>query len=346
LGNPSSAHDDGLAAAKLLVEARKTCAEYLGAKADEIVFTSGATEADNLALKGVFEALGTKGKEIIIGAAEHPAIIETAAWLGTHGGIIKIAPVDRTGAIDVKAFEKLLSPKTILVSVAMVNHEVGTLQPLREMVRVVRKFEKATTSKILFHTDASAASSIEINVQQLGVDLLTLDSTKFGGPSGAGILYVKRGTLLAPQLLGGGQEGGRRAGTENLPAIAGFGVALAECQQNLAKDFAGLATLRTFFLEQIQNLPVVFNGSAHCIPNLINLYVQRDADYFVQQLNARGIAVSARSACRAGARSSDVLRAMGFDEKYASECIRISFGAKTKKSDLGILMKALQELLT
>ena len=345
-GNPSSPHEEGRAARQLLDNSRKICAEYLGVRPDEIVFTSGATEADNLAIRGVFEASNIKNPEIIIGAAEHPAVVESAKWLRQQGTVLKIAPVDRRGRIDSKAFEKLLSPKTVLVSVAFANHEVGTIQPLKEIVRLVRKFERQNKTKIIFHTDASAAGCLEINIQKLGVDLLTLDSIKIGGPPGAGLLYVRRGTPLAPQLLGGGQENGRRPGTENLPASAGFAAALKEVGKNFAENFSRLAERRKFFLKRIEKLPVAVNGhQTETVPNIINLHIGHDADYFVQQLNARGISISARAACRAGERSSDVLQAMGFNEKYASECIRISFGPKTKKSELAILTKAFKDLL-
>ena len=346
VGNPSSSHDEGRAAAEILDSSRKISAEFLGARPEEIIFTSGATEADNLALRGICQGF-SKGKEIIIGASEHPAVVETAKWLKHRGVIVKIAPIDKTGRINLAAFEKLLSAKTILVSVAAVNHEAGTIQPIAEIARKIKKFSAKNGVKIFFHTDASHAAPLSLNVSRLGVDMLTLDSNKVGGPPGAGLLYIRRGTPLSPLILGGGQERGYRAGTENLPAIVGFGAALRECAENLKKDFPRLIELRKFFLKQIKDLPVEVNGrEAEAIPNIINLHIDRNADYFVEQLNTRGIAVSARSACRSGERSSDVVKAMGFDEKYASQCIRISFGVSTKKSELLRAAKAIATIIS
>lgn len=355
--NPSSLYREGVAATKALTEMRKKVADTIHAHADEIVFTSGGTESNNLALDGIVRAARLKGiakPHIIISSIEHSSIMETARMLETQGCEITRLPVDSAGVISVDELKKALKPSTVLVSIMMVNNEIGSIQPIKEIAKVVRqaRAEKPRTAQDaahsllypFFHTDAAQGFLYnELYVEKLGIDLLTLDGSKVYGPRGIGCLYIKRGTPIQATMNGGGQERGMRAGTENLPAIAGFARALEIASSERSKETARIAGLRAEFISTIcaQNPTVRINGSGS--PHIVSISIPGiDNEFLLFQLDAHGIACSTKSSCLRDEDESYVLKAIGANSKTT---LRFSFGRWTKKGDIKSAVKALLAII-
>jgi cysteine desulfurase len=330
-GNPSSGHWAAAAAKAALEDARSKVARLVGAETDEIVFTSGGSEANNLALKGVAWASKSEGGHIITSAVEHPSVLEPCRFLSQHGFQITQVPVDRTGRIDPDDVRRAITPQTILVSIIHANNEVGTIQPIAEVGRITR------ARGIRLHTDAAqSVGKIATDVGALGVDLLTIAGHKLYAPKGVGALYVRRGTPLEPLIHGAGHEGGRRAGTESALLTVGLGTA-CDLVRNLA-PMEMVRLLRDRLWQALQakfDHRVVLNGhTEHRLPNTLNVsFVGRVGAEILAQLE--GVAASTGSACHAGqVELSPVLKAMGVPPEIGMGAIRFSLGRGTTQEEI------------
>lgn len=338
--NPSSLYAAGREVRKDLDVARSLVAQSIGAHDDEIIFTSGGTEADNLALMGVVQASQREHKHIIVSAIEHPALLNTAKELALRGVQVDFVPVSDLGEVDLKALEQLISANTVLVSVMFANNEVGTLQPMREIAKLCNR------QHVLFHTDASQALGLElIDVNDIHVDLLTLNSGKIYGPKGAGALYVRRGITLQAQLFGGAQERGFRPGTENVPAYIGFAKACNLAVQHLKTEKPRLLALRDRLIRGLLAMPgVSLNGhpTARLANNVHVTFSGIEGDALLLFLDEAGIMASAGSACKAtSVLPSHVLLAMGKTEQGAKSSLRFSLGRFTQEQDIDYLLEVL-----
>lgn len=341
--NPSSLHREGVKAARGLTAARQAAAEALGAHPDEIIFTSGGTEANNLAIFGI-----PKG-EVIVGATEHASILESAR---ARGGVV-IAPVESNGQINLAELKKLVTLKTVLVSVMYVNNEMGAVNNVKEVAKIIRHFRRThNTVTPYLHTDAcQAANYFNLKVEQLGVDLLTLNSLKLSGTPGAGILYVRRGVPLKPLIYGGGQEAGRRAGTENVPAVNALAKALTTAVGNYEKNFKKVSALREYFIGQVlKQIPEVYlNGPPEGgAPHIVNFsFSGVRGEQVVLMLDSASVAVSTGSACALPEHDdSYVIMALGKRVDEARSAVRFSFLPTTTKGELTKTIKILKNIIT
>ncbi|HSC27392.1 MAG TPA: cysteine desulfurase family protein [Vicinamibacterales bacterium] len=327
-GNPSSVHHFGQRAKGLLDEARSAVADLIGSEPSELVFTSGGTEADNFAVRGVAEVLESTGRRHLVASAiEHEAVLNTVKALVRRGWTASYLPVDGTGIVRPEALEAALTPGTALVSVMHANNEIGTVQPIAELAEIARR------RGVLFHTDAvQSVGKVPVAVGELGVDLLSLSAHKFNGPKGAGALWIRRGARLNAILTGGKHERNRRAGTENVAGIVGLGVAARLAVQKLEEEGRRLGALRDrleqLVLERVPGTAV--NGAREPrVPNTTNIsFDSVEAESLLIALDLEGIAVSTGSACSSGTlEPSHVLRAMGLPSHRTQNSIRISLGA-------------------
>jgi cysteine desulfurase len=341
-GNASSVHRLGQQAKSIMDEARTSVSTLIGAEPSELVFTSGGTEADNFALRGAAEALEPTGrKHLIATAIEHEAVLVTLKALARRGWRTTLLPVGESGIVSLDALTAALTDDTAIVSVMHANNELGTMQPVAELAALTR------TKGALFHTDAvQSVGKIPVNARTLGVDLLSLSAHKFNGPKGAGALWIKRGTRIAPILTGGKHERTRRAGTENVPAIAGMGVAAAQARSKMAGESARVAALRDRLeREVLDRIPgTVVNGAREPrVPNTTNISFERiEAESLLIALDLEGIAVSTGAACSSGTlEPSHVLRAMGLPTHRAQNSIRFSLGAGNTDAEIDYLLEKL-----
>jgi cysteine desulfurase len=340
-GNPSSMHSFSADTKKALEKSRSIIAKAINANSEEIVFTSSATESNNMALKGV--AFAKKSGHILVSSIEHDCVLNTAKWLGKNGFEVEFLPVDKNGIVDPKEVEKRIKKNTILVSVMHVNNEVGTIQPIEAIGKICKK------NNIYFHSDA-AQSFGKITIDVTNIDLLTLSSQKIYGPKGAAALFIKDGVKIEPVLHGGGQERGLRSSTENIPAIVGFAKATEICLSTMEKEQKRLTKLRDRIISTlIKEVPNCYlNGhKIKRIPNNVNIrfsFIEGEAILFM--LNSYGIAVSTASACSSPKlEPSHVLSSMGLKHEEAHGSIRISLGRWTKESEVSYLLKALPEVI-
>jgi len=341
-GNASSVHRLGQQAKSIMDEARSAVSTLIGAEPSELVFTSGGTESDNFALRGAAEALEPTGrKHLIATSIEHEAVLVTLKALARRGWRTTLLPVGESGIVSPDALKDALTDDTAIVSVMHANNELGTIQPVAELAAVAR------TKGALVHTDAvQSVAKIPVNVRELGVDLLSLSAHKFNGPKGAGALWIKRGTRIAPILTGGKHERTRRAGTENVPAIAGMGVAAERGRSKLEPDAARLAALRDRLEREIlSRIPgTMVNGAREPrVPNTTNISFERvEAESLLIALDLEGIAVSTGAACSSGTlEPSHVLRAMGLPTHRAQNSIRFSLGAGNTDAEIDFLLEKL-----
>ncbi len=327
-GNPSSVHHFGQQAKAEIDDARTAVAALIGAEPSEVVFTSGGTEADNFALRGVAEAMEPTGrKHLISSSIEHEAILTTLKALARRGWKVTLLPVDASGIVSPDALRAAMTDDTALVSVMHANNEIGTVQPVAELAAIARE------RGAVFHTDAvQSAGKIPVAVKTLGVDLLSLSAHKFYGPKGIGALWIRRGTRVASILTGGKHERNRRAGTENVPAIAGFGAAAAQALKKLPEESRRLAAMRdrleAAVLDTVKGTAI--NGAREPrVPNTTNISFENiEAESLLIALDLEGIAVSTGSACSSGTlEPSHVLRAMGLATHRTQNSIRVSLGA-------------------
>ncbi|MBM3133123.1 MAG: cysteine desulfurase NifS [Chloroflexi bacterium] len=344
-GNPSSIHSFGQEARAGVDEARDQVAALIGARSDEIVFTSGGTEADNYAIKGVFAASEQKGDHIITSVIEHHAVLETCKFLQKRGAEVTYLPVDRYGMVNPDDVRKAITPKTILVSIMHANNEVGTIQPIAEIAGITR--EKG----IPFHTDAvQTVGHIPVNVNELGVDLLAVSAHKLNGPKGIGMLYVRKGTKIVSFMHGGEQERRRRASTENVPGIVGFAKAAELARAELVSEAARLTSLRARLIEGLLSGIDHSNLNGHPtqrLPNNVNVSMDFiEGESVIINLDLAGIAASTGSACSsADAEPSHVLLALGIPRERAHCSIRFSMGRETTRAEIDRVLEVLPPIV-
>ena|SRR3989344_4286892 len=338
--NPSSIHAAGQEAKEAVEEARKKVATILHCLPEEIIFTSGGTESINLALKGI--AFQKKKGHIITSQIEHPAVLETCRYLETKGLKVTYLPVDKFGLVSAAEVKKALRSDTILISIMYANNEIGTIEPILEIGKLVQQY------KIPFHTDACQAGSLELDVEKMKVDLMTLNSSKIYGPKGIGILYKKKGLLLEPLHHGGGQEGGLRSGTENVAGIVGFAKALESIQKERAKENKRIQQLRDYFIvEVLTKISDSFlNGHpTKRLPHNAHFsFAGVEAEAVVRHLSQKGIYVSSGSACSSTEiEVSHVLKAIKGVHSLGG--VRFSLGKGTRKEELKVVVKVLKDVV-
>ena len=344
-GNPSSLYAFAQQSKSDLEAARAQVAACLNAAPEEIFFTSAGTEADNWALKGAAELRRAKGRHIITTAIEHHAILHTAQYLEKQGYEVTYLPVDGDGLVTPEQVRAALRPDTILVSVMAANNEIGTIEPIPAIGAVCR------AAGVLFHTDAvQAVGHIPVDVEQWQVDLLSLSGHKFYGPRGTGALYVRKGLRLPPLIHGGGQERGRRSGTENVAGAVGLAAALKEAVEELPAESERLATLRDRLLEGLSALPYakVTGSRTHRLPGTASLVFEGvEGEALLLHLDARGICVSSGSACSSASLDpSHVLLAIGLPHAVAHGSIRISLGRENTGEDVEYLLKEIPQVVS
>jgi cysteine desulfurase len=344
-GNASSVHAFGQRAKAAIDRARSETAGLLDAGPAEVVFTSGGTEANNLALRGAFEAMSAIGRRrIVTTGIEHEAVLNTARALAARGADLVIVPASSSGVVDVSAMAEAINEETAVVSIMLANNEVGTVQPVSDLAAGCR------ASGALLHTDAvQAAGKVPISVRQLGCDLLSISGHKFAGPKGVGALWIRRGVRLTAQATGGRQERNRRAGTENVPALVGLGVAARLAASGLA-DAAALAArrdrLEKGILDAVAGTTVNGQGAPR-VPNTTNIgFDGIEAESLLIALDLEGVAVSTGSACSSGSlEPSHVLRAMGLPNARARNSLRFSLGSSTTDADIDFVVGVLPGLV-
>lgn len=345
-GNASSMHSYGLEAANALQKARLSVAKSINALPEEIIFTGSGTESINLAIKGIAFAYKDKGKHIITSKIEHHAVLHSCEYLEKHEGFeVTYLNVDRHGIIKLDELKKAIRPDTILISIMYANNEIGSIQPVKEIAAI------AKTHNVFFHSDAcQAAGYLDINVKNLGVDLMTINSSKIYGPKGVGMLFVRKGIKLVPLMHGGVQEFGLRAGTENVPGIIGFAKALELAQRERIKESKRVSALRDKLIKGIlSSIPkTILNGHpSKRLPNNVNVsFVDVEGEAILLELNEKGICASAGSACTSlKLEPSHVILATGLPFEAAHGSIRFSLGKYTTKKDINFVLKVLPSII-
>ncbi len=369
--NPSSLYKEGVSAKKALQDAKKRVAAFLTAHPDEIIFTSGGTEANNLAIIGSVEALRLQGVEykdmhVVTSIIEHSSVRECVNYLNERDVKNDVVGVNKKGIVDLEQLEKVIKPNTVIVSVMTVNNEIGSVEPIHEIAKIIRRARKkfaegskesgsqlgafnfqSTVEYPIFHTDAAQAPLFnELNVEKLGIDLLTLDSSKVYGPRGVGCLYKRRNVSLTNIIHGGGQEDGLRSGTEPIPQIMGFARALDLVALERHKETERVGALRVQFIDGLMSLgkgirtrPTLGDVS----PHILNISIPRiDNEFFLLQLDAHGIACSTKSSCLRDEDESYVLKAIEADSKSS---LRFSFGRWTTSKDIENTLKIIAKIL-
>jgi len=359
-GNPSSFNNAGRLARQEIDSARLAIACFLGARPEEIVFTASGSEANNLALQGVLNnrtglPAGRQGT-VLTTPIEHPSVLEPLKKLKNIK--LKYILVDKEGLVDLKAFEKMLTTDCRLVSVMYANNEIGTIEPIRQIGKVIRDFSakggsaSGGNNKVLFHVDACQATGfLDMNVQHLGADLVTLNGSKIYGPRGIGVLYVKRGTKIESIVSGGSQERGFRAGTENVPATVGLAKAISILQESgIRNQELGMKSIRDYAIKKLEQISgIILNGPrgenrlanniSICVPNL-------ESENLLLELDKYGISAGSGSACTSHAvEPSHVLKAIGVSTEYINGALRFSLGKETTKKDIDYLIKSLIKII-
>jgi len=344
-GNASAVYGTGREARKAIENARRQVADAIGAEPREIIFTSGGSESDNLAVKGTAFALRDKGRHIITTAIEHPAVINPCKWLSRQGFEITYVMPDREGRIDPEVVRKAIREDTILISVMTANNEIGTIEPVGEIG------EAARDHGIVFHTDAvQAVGAVPVHVDMMKADLLSLSAHKFGGPKGTGALYIRRGTRIDPLIHGGEQERKLRAGTENTAGIVGLGKAIEDAVHHLDENAGRMTRLRDRLTKGIlAEVPDCFlNGpEKDRLPNNCNIRFDRiEGEALLLRLDLAGIAASSGSACTSGTQeTSHVLTAIGLDERQAKGSLRLTTGIDNTEEEIDETVRALKEIV-
>jgi len=345
-GNPSSVYETGRDSKKGMEEARDLVAAAVGAQPAEIIFTGGGTEADNLALKGPAFKLRSQGNHIITTAVEHHAVLHSAEWLEKQGFRVTFLGVDQNGLIDLERLKSALTKETILVSIMLVNNEVGVIEPVAEAVKIVKE-----NSRALFHSDAvQALGKMKVNLDELGVDLASFSAHKVGGPKGTGALFVKRGTPIEPILHGGGQERDLRSGTPNVAGIVGFGVAAQIAAKEVEQEAERLTKMRDHAQAGIKASIERVHVNAEDAPrigNTLNVCIEGvEGESLLLMLDSKEVAASSGSACTSGSLDpSHVLMAMGVAPELAHGSLRVSLGRATTKGDIDDFLEALPEIV-
>ena len=342
-GNPSTLYSLAREPRKAIAHSREIIAAAIHADPDEIFFTSGGTEADNWAIKGLaFQH--APGKEIITSSIEHHAVLNSCATLKRMGYGIKYIPVDAAGVVSAEDLVKHITSKTVLISVMLANNEIGTIEPIHALANIAHQ------ENVVFHTDAvQAIGHIPVNVNDLQVDLLSASAHKFNGPKGVGFLYVRRGTLLRPLIDGGGQENGMRAGTENVAGIVGMAAALQEHMEQLELEASYLQELADTFITQLKKYQLDFriNGSSNRIPGNLSLSFKRaDGEILLHRLDLMGTAIATGSACNSKETVlSHVIEAIQVPEDYANGTIRITLGMDNTEDQMYAIARQIQKII-
>ena len=350
-GNPSSIYEMAQQSRGAVDDARRVVARSLGCRASEVVFTSGGTESDNAALKGVAFALKNVGDHVITTAIEHHAVLHACHQLEQFGFEVTYLPVDADGMVDPEDAARAVTERTILASVMMANNEIGTVQPIAEICAAVKRAGEALGHKIYFHTDAvQAVGALDVNARELGVDLLSLSGHKLGGPKGVGALYVRRGTPFEPLIAGGGQERERRSGTENVPAIVGLAEAVRLADSERDRASAHASSLRDRLIRGIEERieGVRLNGHpTERLPNNVNVSFENvEGEPILLGLDFAGICASSGSACSsASLEPSHVLTAIGLPADLAQGSLRITVGSDNTDEDVDYLLDTLTALV-
>jgi cysteine desulfurase len=357
-GNPSSYNNCGREAREYVEKSRLKISRFLGAHPDEIIFTSSGTEANNLAILGLAKHFN-KG-EIISTPIEHPSVLKPLEFLKQQGWSINFLKINKEGLVDLNDLRLKLNSKTILVSIMYANNEIGTIEPIVKVSKIIKEFNRNLetqkpglkvdkTQHVLFHVDACQATGyLDMKVNNLGVDLLTFNGSKIYGPKGIGVLYKKRTVNLMPLMLGGEQEFGLRAGTENIAAIGGLAKAIEIINK---KESEKLIKLRDYFISKIKKLipDIVLNGAIgkQRLPNNINISVPNlSSEVLLLELDKYGICAGSGSACTSHAvEPSHVLRAIGLDEKYLNGALRLSIARQTTKKDIEYVLKIMPKII-
>lgn len=344
-GNPSSVSSFSERSKMAIFNARERIAKAINCQRNEIYFTSGGTESDNWAIKGIALKNRDKGNHIITTSIEHPAVLNTCKYLEELGFKITYVPVDKYGIVNLEYIKNAITESTILVSIMFANNEVGSIQPIKEIGEVCRQ------KNIIFHTDAvQAAGHIPIDVEKMNIDMLSMSAHKFYGPKGIGILYIKRGIKIDNFVHGGHQERGRRAGTENTSGIVGLGKALELCNSNIIEESNRTKYLRDKLAKEILEIPgTEINGPDYerRLPGNLNICFNGiDAEILLMSLDLKGICASAGSACSAGSiRPSHVLSAMGISPEKCKSSLRFSLGEGISEEDIDYTISTLKEII-
>jgi cysteine desulfurase len=347
--NAASLHQAGLRAAMAVEAARSKVAGALGAGPDEILFTSCGTESANLAIKGLFFARGQVSGQIVVSAIEHPAVLESARWLARRGADLTILPVDGQGFVHPDELRAALGPDTLLVSVQLGNHEIGTVQDLEALAGVVASFRRSEHSGPFLHVDAcQGMGEIPVDVRSCAVDLLSIDGQKLGGPQGVGALFVRKGVVLESLLHGGGQESGRRAGSSNVAGIVGLGCAVGLVAPRRTARVAELRDAMLSALEERFSDLVLHGPRTRRLAGNLNFRVgTRSGKALFQALDRLGVFVSTGSACHSGQNEpSPVLRAIGLSDQEALGAVRVTLGTSTTQAQVDLAVEALARTLS
>ncbi len=350
-GNPSSIYTLAQEARNAVDDARQTIAGLIGCRISELIFTSGGTESDNTALKGVPFALRNVGNHIITTAIEHHAILHTCHQLEQFGFDVTYLPVDRHGLVDPDDVAKAITDRTILVSVMLANNEIGTIEPVAAIARTVKQEARRLDRNILMHTDAvQGAGFLDLNVRELGVDLMSLSAHKFHGPKGVGVLYVKRGTPFEPQMMGGGQERERRSGTENVPGIVGMAEAFRLACQERETTAARCVAMRDRIIEGLQDRVEHAHLNGHPVerlPNNVKISFEAvEGEPILLGLDFAGISASSGSACSsASLEPSHVLLAIGLAAELAQGSVRITLGKDNTDEEVDYMLSVIPDLV-
>lgn len=349
MGNAQSVHSFGQRAKAAVERARREVAALINAKPSEIVFLSGGTEADNLALRGIAEAHGDRGRHIITTEIEHPAVLATCEALEGAGYRVTYLPVSRNGIVNIDDVRQAISDDTILISIMLANNEIGTIQPIEEIAGVINEARGRGLNHIHLHTDAvQAVGKVPVDIKRLGVDLLSLSGHKVHGPKGIGALYVRKGIRLSKLLYGGHHERDRRAGTENVPGIVGLGKAAELARTQLEERSRGMRELRDYLESRVTSLVprVRVNGDLERrVPNISNMSFDGvDGESLLIAMDLKGIAVSTGSACASGSlEPSHVLQALGLSREEVRGSLRFSLGAYTTREELAYAVAVVSE---
>ena len=344
-GNASTLYSLGREGKKAMESAREEVASIIGAETKEIIFTSGGTESDNIAILGTAYKLKNKGNHIITSDIEHPAVDETCKYLEKNGFNVTYLPVYNDGIVKIKDLEDAITDKTILITIMHANNEIGTIQPISEIGKIARE------NKIYFHTDAvQTVGKIPVNVKELNVDMLSLSAHKLYGPKGIGALYLRQGVRIEPIMHGGGHEKGIRPGTENVPGIVGLGKACSIAKENLQRDAQKLTSLRDMLIDGVlaENEDSYLNGHrTKRLPNNANFrFTGIEGESLILHLDAKGIATSTGSACSSiKLEPSHVLMAIGLKEVEAHGSLRISLGHENTEEDIKYTITAIKEVV-
>ncbi|WP_419525809.1 cysteine desulfurase NifS [Blautia sp.] len=344
-GNPSSIYEIGQRSKEAITKAREQIAQVIGAKTEEIYFTAGGSESDNWALKAAFEAYSGKGNHIITTKIEHHAILHTCEYLEKQGARITYLDVDENGLVDLEELQKAICPETILISVMFANNEIGTIEPVKEIGMIAKEHG------VLFHTDAvQAFGQVPIDVNEMNIDMLSSSAHKINGPKGIGFLYIRKGVKIRSFVHGGAQERKRRAGTENVPGIVGYGVAAKRAAESMEERTKKERELRDYLIERVlKEVPYVkLNGDpVKRLPNNMNFSFRFiEGESLLIMLDMKGIAGSSGSACTSGSLDpSHVLLAIGLPHEIAHGSLRLTLGEDITKEDLDYTLEQIKEIV-